>query len=45
MPACNSNCPKEGVSCSKVSFVVIETFVLLMNFFGETRSLREAAKR
>jgi hypothetical protein len=44
-PAPNSTFPKGGVSCSKDSFVVIETFVLLMNFCGETPALREAAKR
>ena len=41
----NSTYPKSGVSCSKDSFVVIETFVLLMNFCGETSALREASKR
>jgi hypothetical protein len=41
----NSTLAIGGVSCSKDSFVVIETFVLLMNFYGETPALRVAAKR
>jgi hypothetical protein len=41
----NSTYPKGGVSCSKDSFVVIETFVLLINICGELPALRVAAKR
>jgi len=41
----NSTYPKGGVWCIKDSFLVIETFVLLINFCGETPILQEAAKR
>jgi hypothetical protein len=40
----NSTLAIGGVSSPLDSFVVIETFVLLMNFCGETPVLREAAK-
>jgi hypothetical protein len=43
--ATNSSYPKGGVSCSKDSFVVNETFVLLINICGESPALRVAAKR
>ena len=41
----NSTYPKGGVSCSKDSFVVTRTFVLLMHICGESPALRVAAKR
>jgi hypothetical protein len=41
----NSTYPKGGVSCSKDSFVVNETFVFLMNICGASPALRVAAKR
>jgi len=41
--ATNSTYPKGGVSCSKESFVVNETFVLLINICGESPALRVAA--
>jgi hypothetical protein len=41
----NSTYPKGGVSYSKDSFVVNETFVLLINICGESPALRVAAKR
>jgi hypothetical protein len=41
----NSTYPKGGVSCSKDSFVVAGTFVLLINICGESPALRVAAKR
>jgi len=41
----NSTYPKGGVSCSKDSFVVNETFVLLINICGKSPALRVAAKR
>jgi hypothetical protein len=41
----NSTYPKGGVLCSKDTFVVIETFVLLINICGESPALRVAAKR
>ncbi len=44
-PAHNSTYPKGGVSCSKDTFVVNETFVLLINICGESPALRVAAKR
>jgi hypothetical protein len=44
-PAYNSTYPKGGVSCSKDRFVIIETFVLLINICGESPALRVAAKR
>ena len=34
-PACNSTYPKGGVSCSKDSFVVNQTFVFQIKFCGE----------
>ena len=43
--AANSTYPKGGFSCSKDSFVVNETFVLLINICGESPALRVAAKR
>ena len=39
----NSTYPKGGVSCSKDSFVVAGTFVLLINICGESPALRVAA--
>jgi hypothetical protein len=44
-PAYNSTYPKGGVSCTKDSFVVAGTFVLLINICGESPALRVAAKR
>lgn len=44
-PMHNSTYPKGGVSCSKDRFVVTGTFVLLINFFGESPALQVAAKR
>ena len=41
----NSTYPKGGVSCSAESFVVNETFVLLINICGESPALRVAANR
>jgi hypothetical protein len=41
----NSTYPKGGVSYSKDSFVVIETFVLLIDICGESPALRVAANR
>ena len=43
--ACNNTYPKGGVSCSKDSFVVNQTFVLRMNICGKNRQLLVAAKR
>jgi len=43
--AANSTYPKGGFSCSKDSFVVNGTFVLLINICGESPALRVAAKR
>ena len=45
MQAYNSTYPKGGVSCSKDSFVVNQTFVLRMNICGENRQLLVAVKR
>jgi hypothetical protein len=44
-PAANSTYPKGGVSCSKESFVVNQTFVFQIKFCGESPALRVAAKR
>jgi hypothetical protein len=41
----NSTYPKGGVLRTKDRFVVIETFVLLINICGELPALRVAAKR
>jgi hypothetical protein len=41
----NSTYPKGGVSCSKDSFVVNQTFVLQMKFCGKSPALRVAANR
>ncbi len=41
----NSTYPKGGVSCSKDTFVVTGTFVLLINICGESPAPRVAAKR
>lgn len=41
----NSTYPKGGVSCSKDSFVVNGSFVLLMKFCGDSPALRVAADR
>ena len=41
----NSTYPKGGVLCSKDTFVVTGTFVLLINICGESPALRVAAKR
>jgi len=41
----NSTYPKGGVSCSKDSFVVNQTFVFQIKFCGKTPALRVAAKR
>jgi hypothetical protein len=45
MPATNSTYPKGGVSCSKDSFVVKQTFVFQIEFCGKSPALRVAAKR
>jgi hypothetical protein len=45
MPATNSTYPKGGVSCSKDSFVVKQTFVFQIKFCGKSPALRVAAKR
>ncbi len=44
-PPYNSTYPKGGVLCSKDTFVVTGTFVLLINICGELPALRVAAKR
>ena len=44
-PAHNSSYPKGGVSCSKSSFVVNQTFVFQIMFCGKSPALRVAAKR
>jgi hypothetical protein len=44
-PAGNSTYPKGGVSCSKDSFVVNQTFVFQIKFCGKSPALRVAAKR
>jgi len=44
-PAPNSTYPKGGVSCSKDSFVVKQTFVFQIKFCGKSPALRVAAKR
>jgi hypothetical protein len=41
----NSTYPKGGVSCSKDSFVVNQTFVFQILFCGKSPALRVAAKR
>ena len=41
----NSTYPKGGVSCSKGSFVVNQTFVFQIKFCGKSPALRVAAKR
>ena len=41
----NSTYPKGGVWCTKDTFVVIGTLVLLINICGESPALRVAAKR
>ena len=41
----NSTYPKGGVSCSKDSFVVNQTFVFQIKFCGKNPALRVAAKR
>ena len=41
----NSTYPKDGVSCSKDSFVVNQTLVLRINICDENRQLLLAAKR
>ena len=43
--ACNSTYSKGGVSHSKVSFVVNQTFVFQIKFCSKSPSLRVAAKR
>jgi len=43
--AYNSTYPKGGVSCSKDSFVVNQTFVFQIKFCGKSPALRVAAKR
>jgi hypothetical protein len=44
-PAGNITYPKGGVSCSKDSFEVTGTFVLLINIFGGSPALLLAANR
>jgi hypothetical protein len=41
----NSTYPKGGVSCSKDSFMVNQTFVFQIKFCGKSPALRVAAKR
>jgi len=41
----NSTYPKGGVSCSKDSFVVNQTFVFQIKFCGKSPALRVAANR
>ncbi len=41
----NSTYQKGGVSCSKDSFVVIQTLVFQIKFCGKSPTLRVAAKR
>ena len=41
----NSTYPKGGVLCSKDSFFVTGTLVLLMNICGQSPALRVAANR
>jgi hypothetical protein len=41
----NSTYPKGGVSCSKDSLVVNQTFVFQIKFSGKSPALRVAAKR
>ena len=41
----NSTYPKGGVSCSKDSFVVNQTLVFQIKFYGKIPALRLAAKR
>ena len=41
----NSTYPKGGVSCSKDSFVVNQTLVFQIKFWGKSPALRVAAKR
>jgi hypothetical protein len=43
--AANSTYPKGGVSCSKDSFVVNQTFVFQIKFCGKSPALRVAANR
>ena len=44
-PAANSTYPKGGVLCTKDTFVVTGTYVLLINICGKSPALRVAAKR
>ena len=41
----NSTYPKDGVSCSKDSFVVNQTLVLRINICGESIALGKALNR
>ena len=41
----NSTYPKDGVSCSKDSFVVNESLVFQIKFSGKNPALRVAANR
>ena len=41
----NSTYPKGGVSCSKESFVVAESFVLRINICGKKPAHRKSANR
>jgi hypothetical protein len=41
----NSTYPKGGVSCTKNSFVVDQTFVFQIKFCGKSPALRVAANR
>ena len=43
--AYNSTYPKGGVSCSKDTFVQVESSVLRMKFSGKSPALRVAANR
>ena len=44
-PACNITYPKDGVLCSKDSFVVNGTLVYQIKFCGKSPALPVAAKR
>ena len=43
--ACNSTFAIGGVSCSAVTFVVAESFVLRINICGDNPAHRKSAKR
>tara|TARA_R110002110_G_scaffold386034_6_gene597695 strand:+ start:813 stop:992 length:180 start_codon:yes stop_codon:yes gene_type:complete len=45
IPACNNTYPKDGISCSKDSFVVNQTLVFQIKFCSKSPALRLAANR